>query len=192
MRCPQYPGVGRQRSQRGFTLIEMMMVVAILAVCAAVTIAVNPQMIRTAKIDGGLVQVMDTLRAARDMAISQRRNIQVQFSGTNTINVYRVNVPNNDLTLLRTVRLENRLRFMLVSGVPDTPDAFGRTSPTSFSSTVRMFTSDGTFAGATGDPMNGTLFLAVPDEENSSRAITFFGPTALLRAWRWDGNKWVE
>jgi hypothetical protein len=43
-----------------------------------------------------------------------------------------------------------------------------------------------------GDPINGTIFMAVPDEANTARAITFFGPTALLRVWRWDGSKWVE
>ena len=34
--------------------------------------------------------------------------------------------------------------------------------------------------------------LAVPGEPNTARAITFFGPTALLRGWKWDGKKWVE
>ena len=178
-------------SQRGFTMVELMMVIAIGAVCLAVTIAVNPQMIRTAKTDAGLVQVMDVLRSARDMAVSQRRNMAVQFTGTNTIQIFRVN---DDLTqtLIRQARLENRLRFMLVSGVPDTPDGFGRTTPTSFPSTTRQFLSDGTFANNLGDPQNGTLYLAVPDEPNSARAVTFFGPTAFLRAWRWDGKKWVE
>jgi len=26
----------------------------------------------------------------------------------------------------------------------------------------------------------------------SARAITIFGPTALIRAWRWNGRDWVE
>jgi prepilin-type N-terminal cleavage/methylation domain-containing protein len=178
--------------QAGFTMVELMMVIAIAAVCFAVTVAVNPQMIRTAKTDSGLVQAMDVLRSARDMAISQRRNMAVQFTGTNIIQIFRVN---DDLTqtLVRQARLENRLRFQRVGGVPDTPDKFGTISGhLSFSSTTRQFLSDGTFANNLGDPMNGTLFLAVPDEPNSARAVTFFGPTAFLRAWRWDGKKWVE
>jgi hypothetical protein len=170
-----------------------MIVVGITAVCAATVIAVNPSFIRTAKADSGTVQALDVMRAAREMAISQRRNMQVQFVGTNQIQISRVNIPNGDLTLLRTVRLENRMRFMRVGGIPDTPDIFGVIAGQfSFPSTTRMFTSEGTFIGASGDVMNGTLFLAVPDEANSARAITFFGPTALLRTWRWDGSKWVE
>jgi hypothetical protein len=40
--------------------------------------------------------------------------------------------------------------------------------------------------------MNGTLFLSVPGDPQSSRAISIFGPTALVRVWRWDGRQWVE
>jgi prepilin-type N-terminal cleavage/methylation domain-containing protein len=191
MSFQNYAGVRRIRSQRGFTLVELMMVVAIGAVCLAITIAVNPQMIRTAKADAGLMQVLDLMRTARNTAVSQRRNIQVVFSGTNTIQLFRVNVDGTQ-TLIRQTQLENRLRFMLVAGVPDTPDAFGRTTPTSFPSATRQFLSDGSFANNIGDPMNGTLFIAVPDEANSARAVTFFGPTAYLRGWKWDGRQWVE
>ena len=179
-------------AERGFTLIELMMVVAIAGVCFATAVAVSPQFVRGAKADSGTAQALDALRAARETAISQRRNIQIQFVGTSQIQILRVIIPGGDTTLLRTVDLESRMRFMLVPGVPDTPDAFGRTAAASFGSTTRMFTSEGTFVNAAGDPMNGTLFLAVPDVPNTARAITFFGPTALLRTWRWDGSKWVE
>jgi hypothetical protein len=55
-----------------------------------------------------------------------------------------------------------------------------------------MFTSDGTFVDANGDLLNGTITLSIPGQKNSSRAITVLGTTALIRAWRWDGKKWVE
>ena len=55
-----------------------------------------------------------------------------------------------------------------------------------------MFTSEGTFVDQQGDPLNGTLFLSVPGDPSSARAITMFGPTALIRAWRWNGQEWVE
>jgi hypothetical protein len=44
----------------------------------------------------------------------------------------------------------------------------------------------------TGDVLNGTLFMAVPGEPNSARAISVFGATAFLRTWRWNGSAWVE
>jgi prepilin-type N-terminal cleavage/methylation domain-containing protein len=181
------------RDERGFSLVELTMVIAIMAVLAAVTLGVRPDFVRTAKADSGVAQALDTLRSAREIAISQRRNVQVRFIGTNIIETARVNVPAGDTTVLRRVQLENRMHFVLVPGVPDTPDRFGRTAAVSFGpSAARMFTSEGTFVDSGGDPLNGTLFLAVPDEPNTARAITVFGATALLRIWRWDGSKWIE
>jgi hypothetical protein len=55
-----------------------------------------------------------------------------------------------------------------------------------------MFTSEGSFVDANGDPLNGTLFIGNPDIPDSARAITVFGPSALLRVWRWNGNSWAE
>jgi prepilin-type N-terminal cleavage/methylation domain-containing protein len=183
-------------SEKGFSLLELLVVVAIMATCLAITIALNPQIIRTARADSGLVQALEVIRSARETAISQRRNIRVVFTLPNTIQTVREDLGAGGVvvgtTPLSTVRLENGLVFALVAGVPDTPDQFGRITWDSFSSATRMFTSEGSFIDNQGNPMNGTLFLSVPDQANSARAITFFGPTALLRAWRWDGRRWVE
>jgi Tfp pilus assembly protein FimT len=190
----RYPN--RFSGQGGFTLVELLTIVAITAVCMAVTLAVNPMFIRGAKADSGVTQALEVLRSARETAISQRRNVRVMFNGTNIIQTAREEIDGTNqvvgTTVLQTVPLENRMRFMLVAGQPDTPDKFGRTAPATFSSTTRIFTTEGTFVDAQGDPMNGTLFLAVPDDPNSARAITFFGATALLRVWRWNGTEWVE
>jgi hypothetical protein len=43
-----------------------------------------------------------------------------------------------------------------------------------------------------GDTINGTIFIGTTATLASARAITVFGPTALIRAWRWDGVKWSE
>ncbi len=186
-----YPSRPFPHSESGFSLVELMVVVGIAAVCMAVTIAVSPSFIRTAKADSGTAQAMEALRYAREVAISQRRNVQIEFIGTNEIRISRLNIPTGS-TQLRSVPLEGGLRFMLVSGVPDTPDLFGRTAAASFPSATRMFTSEGSFIDNQGNPMNGTLFMAVPDQPNSARAITFFGQTALLRMWKWNGATWVE
>jgi hypothetical protein len=55
-----------------------------------------------------------------------------------------------------------------------------------------MFTSEGTLVDGNGDPINGTLFFGVTGDPTSGRAVTIFGPTALLHQWRWDGIQWVS
>ena len=104
-----------------------------------------------------------------------------------------VEIPSGATTVVRTVALENRMQFLLQSGVPDTPDLFGNATAVAFGpSATRMFTSEGTFVDGSGDVLNGTVFLSIPGDPNSARAITVFGTTALLRVWRWDGRRWTE
>jgi len=80
----------------------------------------------------------------------------------------------------------------------DTPDKFATGPPIQTAAiafgplTTRSFTSQGTLVDSNGDVLNGTLFLAIPNQTSSARAITVFGTTALLRYWRWDGSKWVD
>jgi prepilin-type N-terminal cleavage/methylation domain-containing protein len=182
-----------QFNDRGFSLIELMMVIAILATVAGIAIGVSPAFIRHAKADASIEQAVDVFRSAREVAISQRRNVAVQFIGNNALRTVRVNIPGPGTTVLRTVQLENRMRFMLTAGLPDTPDRFGNGNPISFGPTnAWMFTSEGTFVDANGEVLNGTLFLGVPEDINSARAITVFGATALIRVWSWNGREWVS
>ena len=97
-------------------------------------------------------------------------------------------------TTLRTIELENKMQLRLDPAVSaDTPDHFGNATATSFGATgSRMFTSEGTFVDANGDILNGTVFISTPGLQNSGRAVTVMGATALIRSWRWDGKKWVE
>ena len=55
------------------------------------------------------------------------------------------------------------------------------------------FTSEGSFVDSSGDVLNGTMYLGHAGQDpTSARAITIFGATGLVRAWRWDGRNWVE
>ncbi len=184
----------RPRSDRGFTLVEMMMVVAILATVAGMAMLVSPNFVRHAKAESGIEQALGILRGAREIAITERRNIEVRFIGADAIQIARQELPlGSGTTVLRTVQLENGMQFRLVPGLPDTPDLFGYGSATAFGTTpTRMFTSEGTLVDANGDVLNGSLFLAVPNDRSSARAITIFGMTGLMHAWRWNGNGWVE
>jgi prepilin-type N-terminal cleavage/methylation domain-containing protein len=181
-------------SQQGFSLTELLIVSAILGTLGSMAIMVSPSFVRRQKAEAGISQALEVIRNARETAISQRRNVRIVFTGTNVIQTVRENIPSGTLTL-RTVELENGVRFLRITGVPDTPDHFAAAQPEAVAfgaSATRAFTSEGMLIDANGDVLNGTVFFAIPDQPESARAISIFGTTALLRTWRWDGRAWVE
>ncbi len=188
------------RDESGFSLLELLVVVALMGTIAAMAIMVSPSFTRTAKADAAIVQLMDAIRSAREVAISQRRNVELRFVGLDAVQTVRIDIGANGVqtgtTVLRTVSLENRMQFRKDPDVADdTPDLFGNTTAIHFglpAATRRIFTSEGTFVDQDGDVLNGTVFLSIPNEVNSARAITVMGATALIHAWRWNGREWVE
>ncbi len=190
--------LGSSRSgEAGFSLLEVLFVVAILGTVAGMAMMVSPIYSQHARAEGGVAQVIDVMRLAREVAISQRRNVQIVFIGLNAVQAQRIDIGANGVqtgtTVLRTMELENGVRFRLEPGVPDTPDQFGMASATDFDMVGPwMFTSEGTFIGGSGDVINGTVFLSVPNQPNTARAVTVMGATALIRPWRWNGREWMN
>jgi prepilin-type N-terminal cleavage/methylation domain-containing protein len=185
------------RSESGFSLLEVLVVVGILGTLAGMAMMVSPAYSAHARAEAGISQVLDVMRSAREVAVSQRRNVEIVFIGLNAISTRRIDIDasgnQTGTTTLRTVELENRVQFRLEPGVPDTPNAFGRASALDFDTAGPwMFTSEGTFVNNTGDPINGTVFMSIPNEANSARAITVIGTTALIQPWHWNGREWVE
>lgn len=182
----------------GFSMVELMVVIGVIGVAAAITVMVMPGALKTAKADSGLERVGSVLRTAREHAISQRRLIRVAFTGTNQLTVTRIEVRQSDGTtpapvVLNTVWLEDGVEFRTFAELPDTPDGFGSASAASFGSATTVdFTSEGSFVDQNGDEVNGTVFLGKYGDPLSARAVSIFGPTALIREWRWDGRKWTN
>jgi prepilin-type N-terminal cleavage/methylation domain-containing protein len=184
--------------EAGFTLAELMITVGILGTLAIMAVMVSPAFTNTAKADSGTEQVLDLFRSAREVAVAQRRNVEVRFIGTTGLQTVRRDIGAGGVqtgtTVLRTIELENKMQLRKDPAVvPDTPVGFGNAAATNFGATgARMFTSEGTFVDANGDVLNGTVLISNPAMQNSQRAITVMGATALIQAWRWDGRKWVE
>lgn len=182
----------RRRSEAGFTLPEMLITIAIIATISAISVAVMPSVLTNMRSDSSVAQALNIVRLARDRAIAERRNIELNFVTPNKIEIVREEIPGPATTLLSTTYLENNQEFMQFIGLPDTPDAFGVTGPIAFNSPKIIFTSEGTLVDSVGDPLNGTVFLGIEGQTTTARAITIFGPTALLQVWKWDGSKWTE
>jgi prepilin-type N-terminal cleavage/methylation domain-containing protein len=183
----------RTRSARGFSLIELMIVAGLIAIVGGIAVARIDNFIKSSRADSALDQMMNTLRVARDRAIGERRNFEVRFLTPSHIQIAREELPGPATTVVTDVYLENHYAFQLISGVPDTPDAFGNATAVGFgTSPTRMFTSEGTFVTNTGDPLNGTIFMAINNDKQSPRAVTIFGATALLHGWKFNGRAWAE
>jgi type II secretory pathway pseudopilin PulG len=188
------PHAHRLARDDGWTLIETMFVMLIIGTVAATTVMVMPRAVTIAKADSTVKHLESVLRRAREQSISQRRNVRVVFNAPNTVQVLRVEVTNPVTTTpLSETILENGAEFRLFAGIGDTPDAFGNATAIAFgTATSVQFTSEGTFVDQVGDEINGTVFIGVPNQPDTARAVSIFGPTALIRSWNWDGRSWTN
>lgn len=178
--------------QSGFSLIEIIMVVTIMMIVMGMALITTRGIQANMRANAGLNLVLGVLRSARDTSISERRNIQLEFLGTNRIRLTRFEVPAGN-TVIRDVNLPGDIQFMLTPAVPDTPDLFGNPAAVNFGGTPTMaFMSDGTFVDANGNPLNGTVFLGVPNQPQMARAVTIVGATGRVRGYRWTGTAWLQ
>jgi hypothetical protein len=140
----------------------------------------------------GLSQTVAQLRRGRELAIAQRRNVEVRFLGNNQIQLVRDDVPAGN-TVLSTVELRNNIEFHLFTGVPDTPDSFGHAAAVDFGGSAQLiFLTDGTLVDAQGNPRSGSVFLGLPNHPETARAVTILGATGRVRGYRWTGTAWIQ
>ena len=169
------------------------MVIAIVGVLSSIAIGITPEIIRSAKGQSGASQVSAVLRRAREMSISRRRNIRVTFQAPGQVVLEQINVPGPGTTVLETVRLEGRVQYNRFGAVIDTPDGFGNATAVQIAGALPvMFTSEGMFTDANGDPTNATIQTGIPGQLATASAITILGATATIRQYRWDGSRWIE
>ncbi len=71
----------RTGSQRGVTLVEMLLVLAVMGIVGAMGVAQLVDVNRSMKGDGAMRLVMSQLAQAREMAITQRRTMELKFVG---------------------------------------------------------------------------------------------------------------
>lgn len=178
----------RTASDAGFTLVETLLIVALVGIISGITIIAFQAALRQLRADSNVRIVTWQLQTAREMAMSQRRDVEVQFVAPRGIATIRREIPNGT-TLLSTVYLEGNVQFHVFPSLPDTPDGFGNATALSFSAaTSLLFTSEGAFVDQAGRALNGSIFFGVPSQTETARAITIFGATGRVRSYRWQGN----
>jgi Tfp pilus assembly protein FimT len=177
-------------SERGYSLIETLVVASLAFILMGMAVVQIRTSRATINADNAMRLVMGELSRARDMAIAQRRNIQVTFHGANELRLTRLEIPTGSTTLRRAT-MEGNITFALPSGTPDTTDAFGAGSALDFDGNGSViFNSDGMLVDSSGTIINGTVFLAAPNDQYATRAITILGSTGRVRGFRRLNTVW--
>ena len=185
------PERARGRGSAGFTLIELLLVVSILVILGAVAVPSLRNTVRDARANAGMRAAMGQFKSARDLAMTARRLVEVQFLGTNQIQLSRIDGAVS--TVVSNVTLENGMEFRTFTGLPDTPDQYGLTGAVSFGAAARIFfMTDGSLVDINGVPATGTVFLGVSNVSITARALTVLGATGRIQGYRWDGRQWQQ
>lgn len=178
------------RAEAGVSLPEILIIVAMVSVLFGITIIAFQAAATSIQGDANLRIVEWQMKYAREVAINQRRDIEVAFTPPNRIQVIRQDLPNGT-TLLSSAILESNTTFVRFGTVPDTPDGFATGGALDFGGAANVyFTADGMFTDAAGNPVNGTIFIGQVSKPLTARALTVFGTTARIRTYRWNGGAW--
>jgi prepilin-type N-terminal cleavage/methylation domain-containing protein len=187
------------RSAQGFSILEVLVVVGIISVLAMIAIGITGEVVKNSKAESSAQQIVSFLRRHKELAVSRRRNIEIDFSGpTNRMRTFQRAVPNPPAatpapTLLETMFFEADMHYRKFSALPDTPDLFGNAVAVNLGGpTPVIFTSEGQFVDNDGNPINATILLGVANETNSANAITIIGATGAIRTFHWTGGAWVK
>jgi type II secretory pathway pseudopilin PulG len=182
---------------RGFSLLEAMIVVAILMIALSVSFVTLQPALKSARANSAFSESFMLLRRYRQQAIDERKRYIVTFIAPNTIQVSRwdVAVPvSPPPVVITTQQLPTAIQFQIVPGTPtaSTPDNFGNGgTPIDFGQGIGlgglnyvMFLPDGSAQDVNGNLNNGVVYLALSGELYSSRAISVFGATGRVRGWQ--------
>jgi prepilin-type N-terminal cleavage/methylation domain-containing protein len=198
---------GRWKSQAGYSLTEMMVVVGIAGTLSATAVVQMKNAQAALKGDAAMRLVKAQMNSARELAITQRRNMRLVFDAGNRIQIIReeVNVPAGQptTTVISTVFFEGRLTFVrniTTSPDGDSLDGFATTGAVNFPGAPATppappeikFTPEGKFVNQDGATTNGVVLTGVANEKLTSRGVSIMGSTGRIRGFKWDGSKWVQ
>ena len=190
----QYP----VRLQPGYSLIEVLVAVAIISIILGMALLNYGSILPNLKANSAMDQLLYQLRSARERAIAHRREVQVQFVGTNQLTI-------TEIWLLgtappaSTVSFEGGAQYLILPGVPDLPAPFnfGNTAPVYFGGVsggppIMKFSTTGALVDGGNTLVNGTVFMGIPGRPSTARAISILGATGRVREYHWDGSQWQE
>ncbi len=189
-------------------MLELMIAISIMLIVAAVTTISMQSVWRQQHVDDAYNITLNSLRRARDQAAADMRIYAVTFSLPTAGNGGTITVQEDigagvlSATPLFTATLPPDVTFNVTPGVPTsngapptTPDSFGTASAGPFDfdqvtgggGNIIYFYPDGSAQDADpngGNPNNGVVYLSIPGQLNTCRAITLWGYTGRIRGWQ--------
>lgn len=210
-----------QRRMRGVSLLEMMIVVAIVIILGSITFISLQPALRDAQMNAAYDTTLSQLRMARERAIAERKQYIVCFGNapplgaatplgapnTRTIQLFRWDAGTALAAAVQisTQTLPQNINFQTIVGFPTTaPDQFGSgTVAIDFDQGVAggnkqqvMFMPDGSARDTLVNINNGLIYIARPGSLYSAKAISVFGSTGRIRGWRLVNTggtaKWIQ
>jgi prepilin-type N-terminal cleavage/methylation domain-containing protein len=196
------------RKTRGFSLLEMMIVIAIGMTVAGISVMALMPMLQETHVDNAYDTTLSVLRNYRNLAVSTSKRYIITFTAPGTITVTRwdfatpVSPPP---VFVASYTLPPDIQFAVQPGFPAAaPDAFG-TGLTAIdfdqnmglgSQPYVMFMPDGSSQDLLGNYNSGIVYVSRINDYYRSRALTVWGTTGRIRGWRIYNqsavNKWVQ
>lgn len=184
-----------ERTPRGFSLIELLTVMAIITVFSAVSLPQIGAAMKVARMESTFQMLIGSLREARQAAVDDRQITRVSFVAPATVLIEKRDAlpPNNapaTYSLIRRIDLPSQVQYAALPGLPtgaaNTPDGMGSgTLAIDFNSggTQVYFQPDGTAQDSVGNIANGVVYIARPTVVGSTRAVTLIGATGKFKGW---------
>lgn len=188
------------RKNRGFSLLELMIVIAIGLTMAGVTFIAMMPMFKQNHVDQAYDTTLSVLRSYRNQSIEQSKRYVVLFTspGTITVQYWGVGVPVAPAPVtVATYTLPPDMQFAVQAGFPNpgpdgpsfgtgtTPIVFNACTVIASGNPCLIFYPDGSSQDDQGNYNNGVVYITRPaSNKYSSRAITIWGATGRVRGWR--------
>lgn len=211
------PRIGDRPSERGYSIIELLIAFAIIAVLTTISIQYFFAYARRYTSDDQARFAMDLMSEAGQLAMTRRRTIRLEIDSTeNKIHLIDENGSAPD-TSIKSIPLAE-VGDVRVNAAPS---GIARPNPPNYNDAVfaddtighqkgstqvignwvwaARFKSDGTVVNVGNIPISATLYFWPPQDPGNNiprnideiRAVTIFGGSGAVRFWKYNGSAFI-